>query len=402
MASGLYHSIRCADNHYLADKRIAAESYEDKTAGYIVADLWAKYLDAEGVTVGEIQDGPTLKQVVVNYVRVSEAFDALAEKADFIWEIDELKRLFFIDRSTNAAPWTADINDPTCFTRDGEPVLSKGNPLYRNRQYIRGPRSLTDEQTVDRTGDGETESFVVGFAVAKVPTIKENGVEKTVGIKGVDTGKDWYWSKGDIVLTAEVAPAVGVAIQFIYTGQFNVIVRSEDKVAIINRQDVEGGGTGYVDDIAEDTDLDSMAAAAQAASLKLQKYVVMGRKFTFQTHRSGLKPGQLLTVNYPLLNLNNAEMLIEAVGIRGEGKLLTYDVTAIEGPELGNWSRFFQAVAGARKIAIDKLNVGEESTLIILVQASEAWGWNEETEVRVRACPICSETTVIGPTLVIC
>lgn len=402
MTSGIYHYIKCADYHYKADKRIAAESYKNKTAGYIVADLRTKYLNAEGVTVGEIQDGPTLKQVVVNYVPTSEAFDALAEKANFVWYIDELNKLYFIDRVTNAAPWAADINDPTCFTRTGKPVLSKGNPLYRNRQYVRGGKSLTDEQTENRTGDGEQKSFVVGFPLAKVPTIKENEVEKTVGIKGLDTDKDWYWSKGDIVLTAEVAPAVDVAIQFIYIGEWSIIVLSEDDVAIIDRQDVEGGGTGYVDDIAEDTDASSMEAAFETAAKKLQKYAVIGRKFTYQTHRSGLKPGQLQTVNYPLLNLNNEEMLIEAVKIRGEGKLLTYDITVIQGPELGSWSRLFQQLAGARKTAIDKLNVGEEATLIILVQKSDEWGWQESVDVTVFACPVPSTTLYPSTSLYPC
>ena len=399
--AGLIHHIACADYHYLADKRIAAESYEDTLAGTIVADLRTKYLADEGITVGEIQDGPTIKQAVVNYVRVSEAFDALAEKANFVWYIDELKKLYFIDRATNAALWTADIDDPTCFIRDSV-SLSKGNPLYRNRQYIRGGRALTDEQTENRTGDGNQKSFVVGFPIAKVPTIKENTVEKSVGIKGLDTGKDWYWSKGDIVLTAEVAPADGVAIQFIYTGEFNIIALSSDEAGIIDRQDVEGGGTGYVDDIAEDTDASSLEAAFQTAAKKLQKFGVMGRKFTYQTHRSGLKPGQLQPVNYPPLNLNNAEMLIEAVKIRAEGKLLTYEVTAIEGPEMGSWSRLFQQLAEARKTAIDKLNVGEESILIILVEKSEEWGWQESVDVTVFACPVPSTTLYPQTTLYPC
>lgn len=398
--SGLTHFIFCADNHYLADKRIAAESYENTLAGTIVADLRTKYLDAEGVTIGEIQDGPTLKQVVVNYVRVSQAYDALAEKANFIWYIDELKKLYFIDRATNAAPWTATNLDMV----RGSARLFHGNPLYRNRQYVRGARALTDEQTENRTGDGEQKSFVVGFPVARAPTIKEGDPleEKTVGIKGLDTGKDWYWSKSDIVLTADTAPADGGAIQFIYKGEFNIIALAEDDAAIIDRQDVEGGGTGYVDDIAENTDASSIEAAFETAAKKLQKYTPMGRKFTYQTHRSGLKPGQLQPVNYPPLNLNNAEMLIEAVKIRNEGSLLTYNVTAIEGPAMGSWSRLFQQLAEARKTAIDKLNVGEESTLIILVQMSEEWGWQEAVDVDVFACSVPATTLYPEATLYPC
>jgi hypothetical protein len=46
---GILHSITGVDNHYFADKRIAAKSYQNKTAGYIVNDLIQSYLKDEGL-----------------------------------------------------------------------------------------------------------------------------------------------------------------------------------------------------------------------------------------------------------------------------------------------------------------------------------------------------------------
>ena len=57
-AGGLYHSIRCTDWHYLADKRLVAESYLDKTCGFIVDDIYNNYLAAEGVTIHWYQGEP--------------------------------------------------------------------------------------------------------------------------------------------------------------------------------------------------------------------------------------------------------------------------------------------------------------------------------------------------------
>jgi hypothetical protein len=48
--STMIHDLGCADWHYLADKRIAATSYANQTVGFMVADLIANYLAAEGVT----------------------------------------------------------------------------------------------------------------------------------------------------------------------------------------------------------------------------------------------------------------------------------------------------------------------------------------------------------------
>lgn len=384
--SGLHHHISCADYHYLADKRIVAETYENELAGDIVKHVRINYLDAEGITIGTIQDGPTLKQVIANYVRASEFFDALAEKANFIWEINELKELNFIDRATNAAPWTATNLEII----RGSARLSHGNPLYRNRQFIRGGKAETSEQVENRTGDGEKDSFAMGYPLAKVPAITVVGRgAQTVGIKGIDTGKDWYWSKGDPVVTAAVPPEDTKAIQVTYIGEFNIITLSEDDDAIIDRQTVEGGGTGYVDDIFRDPNLSSIEAYFETAAKKLQRYGVMGRKLIYRTHKRGLVPGQLQPVNYPPFNLSNTELLIEAVKVRGEGKLFTYEITAVEGPEVGGWSKFFQRLVEREK-TIDRLTVGEEETIIILVQESEEWGWQEAVDVSVFACPVPS------------
>ena len=396
--SGLYHHIFCVDNHYKADKRIVAESYEDTLAGDIVKDIRTTYLAGEGVTVGVIQDGPTLKQVVVNYARASEAFDALAEKANFIWEINELSELNFIDRATNAAPWVATELEII----RGSANLSHGSDSYRNRQFVRGGKGLTSQQVENRTGDGEQDSFAMGYPLAKVPviTVVDRGAQ-TVGIKGIDTGKDWYWNKGDPVVTADVPPEDGKAIVVTYYGEFNIIILSEDEAAIIDRQTVEGGGTGYVDNITRDPNLTTIPAAFETAAKKLQRYAVMGRKLTYKTHKRGLYPGQLQTVNYPKHNLSNAEMLIESVKVRGEGKLFTYTITAIEGPEAGSWTKFFQHLVEAGK-TIDRMFIGEEGTLIILVQKSEEWGWNEAIVKNVFACPVPSTTLYPQTTLYPC
>ena len=44
----IYHEITCKDMHYLSDKRIIAESYANKTCGYIVADIITKKARSRG------------------------------------------------------------------------------------------------------------------------------------------------------------------------------------------------------------------------------------------------------------------------------------------------------------------------------------------------------------------
>ena len=393
---GLYHHVTCADYHYLADKRIVAETYEDQLAGDIVRDVRTNYLDAEGVTIGTIQDGPTLSEVTANYVRVTEFLDALAEKAGFLWEIDELKRLNFLDRATNVAPWTA----TELKIIRGSARVFHNNPLYRNRQYIRGGKGETSSQVENRTGDAVQNSFAMGYPLAKVPaiTVQDRGAQ-TVGIKGIDSLKDWYWSKGDPVVTADVPPEAGKAVQVTYVGEYSIITLSEDNAAIVDRQTVEGGGSGYVDDVHRDANLTTVSGAFEAAGKKLQKYAVMGRTFTYLTHQYGIFPGMLQPISYPPFNLSGQDMLVTAVTIRGNGKLFTWEVTAVEGPDLGGWPKFFSQLVERE---MDRLVVGEDSTVVILKQESEAWGWTEAVAVTPLACPIPSATLYPSPTLYPC
>jgi hypothetical protein len=394
-SGGCFHAIQCADEHYRADKRRAAESYVEKTAGFIVNDLWEKYLRPEDVTIGEIQTGPIIKEMVINYARVSDALDALAEKAGFIWQIDQDKALHFIDRATNHSPW-----DFTSLYAIDTPKLKNGNPQYRNRQFVVG-QDITDTQTETFTGDGELRSFACGYPIAEVPAITINLVAATIGIKGLDTDKDFYWSKGDAIVTSDIAPGAGSQIVIAYKGIYPVVVLSSDMGAILGKQAVERGGTGWVEDIADDPGTTSIDAAWELAASRLQKYCRDSRRFTYRTNEPGLFPGQLQHITYPLLFLDQ-DMLIEAVSILEDGDLLAYDVTAIEGPEMGSWSLLFKRLADQAKTIMDRINVGLGDTVIIMSSVQEDMGWAEAHSETVYACPVCGNSTLCGNATIVC
>lgn len=91
-------------------------------------------------------------------------------------------------------------------------------------------------------------------------------------------------------------------------------------------------------------------AGFQYCNALLASYAVNAKKLTFTTLTPGLESGQLLTVNLPALGLNNESMLIESIAIsfktgqdvNGNGYLVYYAVTAIEGPVDEDWTRFFK------------------------------------------------------------
>ena len=365
---GLFWNISCVDNHYLADKRLIAVSYEDKTCGFIVDDIYDNYLADEGITIGNIELGDTLLEAVFNYVSVTDAFDKLAEAAGFVWFIDENKALYFQARDTTAALW-AIVGDMTDIKLKGTIKMSGGNPQYRNRQYIRGGRDVTAPQTETFTADGDMVSFTVGYPINAEPTVKEDGgAAETMGIKGIDDAVAYYWSKGDPVVVAAAAPANGVVVTIEYIGQYDILVLATDEDEITAQAAIEGVGTGFVDDISDEVKLDDKEAAFDAAEAKLDMYGVDSKKLSFTTLRSGLEVGQLLTVTYAPFGLSAEEMLIEAVTLNGRHEDVEYNVLAIQGPVTGSWAKFFKGLADMKTEIMEKLNVGSDQILIILAK----------------------------------
>ena len=82
-------------------------------------------------------------------------------------------------------------------------------------------------------------------------------------------------------------------------------------------------------------------------------------------------------------------MLIESITIGANAGQITYDVTAIEGPELGSWAQLFYLLAGKR-VSLELISMGVEEVVIILVQEAESWAWDETITPGVFSCPIPS------------
>jgi len=372
---GLVWDMTCMDNHYLADKRLVVKSYTDKTLAYIVNDIWTDYLDAEGITIGEFQTGPTIESAIFNYVKVSDAFDSLKEISGLTWYIDENKALYFIDRATNAASW--DLDNST-YKPIGKPYLSTGNPLYRTRQYMRGGKGLTSEQTEVFIGDGTLQSFALGYPCALVPTSITDSVlgAGTIGIKGIDTGKDYYWSKGDSVIYCEIAPVAARTLTVVYYGQYPLIVLATNYEAQATRQGIEGG-TGIVEEIVTETQHESADAMRESARTKLLLYCQEAERFVYQTQDSGLSPGQLQKITYSPFGFSAHEMLIESISITADGDELIYTVTCITGPVMGSWAKFFSNILTRQ----DKTIKIGDGLLLILLQQSETLELTEVTAI---------------------
>jgi len=371
---GLYHSITCIDWHYLTDKRVVSKAYENQTADAIVKDLIDTVLYQEGITAGNIQAGPMVSEAVFNYVNATNVLDALSEKAGFIWYVDYDKKLYFIERATFYAPWTA-----TSANMLKESIaVEHSNPNYRNKQYIKGGKDITDPVTEKFAGDGKARTWVVGFPVAKEPSIKVNTttlLESEIGIRGLETGKKYYWSKGYSEITQDESQALLTSsdtLEITYQGEFDIVAISFNSEQIEERQLIEGN-SGIVENVADEVENNSRDSAFQSANAKLKKYGVIGRRLRYTTTKHGLKSGQIQIVNLPEHDINNVEMLIECVTITYENNMFYYTVTCAEGPEQNSWAKMFKAMATRGQAFVVRQNISEKQILVTLSTLSKTW-----------------------------
>ena len=365
---GRLHTIRCADWHYLADKRRAAIAYESQRADEIVTDLHTRYLSDEGVTLGTIDEAVDVPVAVFPYIQVSRALDQLAEFAGFWWHIDADRALHFRARQSLAAPWTvatADLYSDASLTRQA--------PRYRNRQYVIGMRDKTDPQTETFAGDGERRTFTVGFPIAQVPTVEVNSSAQTLGIRGVDEGVEWYWSKGAREVSQDSSGTRLTSQDVLsveYVGMFDAVVVSDDQDAITERQTVETVGTGIVEAVLEEPELVGRAAAFDIAARKLAEFAKIGRRLTFTTKRAGLEPGQLATVDLPDFA---GEMLVTEVEVFQDGTLDLFRVDAVEGPADVSWTKFFGSLAEQTRVLVFRDNISEDEIITRLFEFDKTW-----------------------------
>lgn len=375
--------VTCVDHNQIADRHIVARSYVGQTAGYIVRDIVTNDLAGEGIAVigssisvtgsqigavlsgaaevgtaqvgairhTGVQDGPVIDEATFVYEKASAAFDALAELIGFYWNIGYDKTLTFAPPEQVQAPIAiseaAELNDDgSARSNFRDMQVEESREQYRNRQFLRAGTGETDSRVETFKGDGATGTFLLSFPAHTEPVVTVNAVAKTVGIGGVETGKDWYWNKGENTLTQDDAAAALISTDTLsatYTGEYPLIVVSSNDNAIAERASVEGG-SGVYEEIIDDESLDTVDLANEKAAALLRRYGRIPERVEFQTDTSGLRAGQLVTIWSPD-NGVDGDYFIESIDgsdIGAADGRIRSDVTCILGERLDNWVDYFR------------------------------------------------------------
>jgi hypothetical protein len=358
-------SVSCVDFSALVDKRVVAEAYDNTSAGDIVKDLILKYFSEEGITEGTIQDGPTITKAVFNYENGNATMNYICDVSGFYWGVDSDKKLNFFDKSTYMA--STSLNDDSQNYKDLKVEENADN--YRNRQYTRGGYAISSTQTRTFKGDGETQVFTMDLPIVEEPTVKIDGVTKTVGIRGLETGFDFYWQKDNPTVSQDaggtkLTSSNTLTVQF--KGSYPIIVVAESSSEVDLRKSIEGG-SGIYENVVEETTLESKDAALEYTNGLLQKYGFIPKVVTFNTYEE-VKAGQIISIINIFHGLSG-KFLIENVSAKDDSGMLQYSVKCLDGQNIGGWDRFFKALAQSQK----KLAIRENEVLVKLIVLKDSF-----------------------------
>lgn len=382
----LFWDCTADDFSAIADRYTVTRVYVAQTVDAIVKDIIAKDIDSdENITTTGVDEGPTIARAVFNDVTVAEAFNQLAELTGRAWWFDANRGAHFKARTAVAAPssLTTVGTDPT--VQAGTVRIRADRQNYRNKQILKAGKDLTLARTETLVGDGTRRVFGVAFPIGATPTVKESRAgaafaAKTVGILGVDSGKDWYWNVGLAQVSQDTSgtvlaaptdtsdPATGDRVQVTYQGQYAIKVQFTNTAEVAARAALEGGG-GVHTHVESRPNIESAAQALDTTLALISRYGQVGRIVTAASLKPGFAAGQLVPVELPVHGIDE-DMLIESVDaevIPGTWTI-NYTVRAMSGDPFGGWQKFFRdLVQGGKPYVIE-----QEGEILILVRVATA------------------------------
>ena len=342
--------VSCVGFSAIAYRRLVNEVWTSETLNTILTDLVTNYLDGEGITATNIPSpGPTVSKAIFSWKSVGDALDSLATDLGYLWWIDANKDLNFVQRTDNAAPQDIDATNRPFISL----TRSTNTQRFANSIVLRGGRALTQTLTENLVGDGTRRVFSLAYPVGEKPSsITAAAVSigsADIGIRGLDEGKKWYWSKGSHELEqADTETVLGSSdsLEVQYKGLYRVIVRGEDAASIATRAAASPGTSGRYERLEVDATIEDLTLASDRTQGLLTRYgAELPTRVLFTTDHAGFRAGQIMAITLPELSISGSYLIDSVRFNERNDNELRYSITALSGETLGGWEAYWRRLA---------------------------------------------------------
>lgn len=321
------YEIYCVDWKKRFSKNLVIETYENKTTGYIIADLLSRY--AHEFTGYNVKSGKTIDKITFNYEAFNKCIERLAEIDYFDWYIDDEKDMHYFDSGVQYAPYQLVETDAT---GDYKNLKIKGDASQlRNVVNVRGGVYLSTvyNDDIQEAIDGQL-VFGLKYKPHNPVTVYvstdggANWVLKTLGIDNISTaGAEFVVNYNDKLIKCldHAALSAGHLLKCTYKYEIQVLTSDRDDNSIEERKAIEGGD-GIHEYSISDPSLETLNAAHDRALADLQEYAYVKISGSYETGQDGYRSGQTLVLNLPTWGYTG-EYLIQKVSsqLREHNKL---------------------------------------------------------------------------------
>ena len=302
------YTINCVDYSEDLNKRMAIESYENKTCKEIITNLVENY--AIEFSVNNVQDGIMIDYISWNYRPLAYCLNELCEMTGglFDWRVDANRDIHFTQRASTSAP--RELNETTENGSDYRDLaISAMKNQLRNRVIVRGGYYLSNDFAQSMVADGEQKEFNLAHkpnaaASGGIEVYVDDGsgyVQKTVGIEFLNvTGFDFVVNYNDKVIKNLDLPTLNAGDKFktVYKYEVPILVQCDDEVSQDLMKEREGG-SGIYEHLIVDTTIATLDAARAKGEADLEQHSMPNYTGGFITNVMGWHSGQEFYINLP-------------------------------------------------------------------------------------------------------
>jgi hypothetical protein len=333
-----------------------ATTYTD-TADVVMRKVCLVNMSDEGVSVsGPV--GPVITVDVPAGAVVQDVMDACATAATqasgegWYHKFDEWRNCVFAPATEVPAPW--DVDDVSGSDDNVLAAVTKStshDQLY-NTVYGLGSKVLLGSITTVFTGPA-TQPFQCPTALQTPPTITLNGNPQTVGIAGVDTGMDWYWSQDSAAVSGSNLVG-GDELIIISQPSVAALAVAYNNAGLQGRALVEGPGASYEQSIQVTTVTDPAGLFSQTQQVATQNGIPPV-SVAATTVRGGLTTGMLQHIRLADVAVDD-DFLITEVKLSSTDNLLCWQYTALTGYAVPTWLTAFTQFINRGKTTLANLS----------------------------------------------
>ena len=394
--SAIAWSLSFAGYEAICDHVLIFDYYDDSTytlTSDVVGAIITDYLAAYGISAGTIESGSSISEITYNGQSATEALNELAKRDGFIWFIDSDKKLNYMAQTSYTAPWNVTAAEGNYISLGGSGSLDN----YANTIYQRGPENgISDIRTESQVGDSARREFKLTYAAHSDVSVKVGGVAKTLGIKGVDSGKDFYWNQGDDIIYQDEGGTLltsGDTLAVTYRGQVSMFVKIEDKEEIAARAAAEST-SGIYEALFEDSSAIYLDLNVSAAETHLRQMPFDRADLSYQTDKGGLRAGMLQHIvhtgrgvddDFLIISISASEMTDHSSDT--DNFNLRYTVSCVNGERADDWIEYWRRIAGVKDYSLrdnetvqicNKLAATVSMASVCSVSSAPQWYWGTD------------------------